>query len=162
MCVCVCVGQTPCSYCASAKRSPLPLGSEPACGGGGRVYQIDKRDIKLTHTTVYQVDKYDKWRVRTRREGALEREFFTDDLLVRVHSIIMMSKWTGLAPWASELPFPGSLISTFLGGAPHPAQMLKTRADRKQHGHHEFPTPESGPLRADHLSRHKWPGGVVD
>ena len=28
-----------------------------------------------------------------------EREFFIDNLLVRIHSIIEMIKWTGLAPW---------------------------------------------------------------
>ena len=43
-----------------------------------------------------------------------EREFFIDNLLVRVHFIIVMIRWTGLAPWEFELPFPGSLTSTFL------------------------------------------------
>jgi len=43
-----------------------------------------------------------------------EREFFIDNLLVRVHFIIMMIRWTGLAPWEFEFPFPGSLTSTFL------------------------------------------------
>ena len=28
-----------------------------------------------------------------------EREFFIDNLLVRIHFIIVMIKWTGLAPW---------------------------------------------------------------
>ena len=28
-----------------------------------------------------------------------EREFFIDNLLVRIHYIIEMIKWTGLAPW---------------------------------------------------------------
>ena len=43
-----------------------------------------------------------------------EREFFIDNLLVRIHFIIVMIRWTGLAPWEFESPFPGSLISTFL------------------------------------------------
>ena len=43
-----------------------------------------------------------------------EREFFIDNLLVRIHFIIEMIWWTGLAPWEFEFPFPGSLISTFL------------------------------------------------
>ena len=43
-----------------------------------------------------------------------EREFFIDNLLVRVHFIIVMIRWTGLAPWEFEFPFPGSLTSTFL------------------------------------------------
>ena len=40
-----------------------------------------------------------------------EREFFIDNLLVRVHQCFWC---TGLAPWEFESPFPGSLISTFL------------------------------------------------
>ena len=42
------------------------------------------------------------------------REFFIDDLLVRIHFIIVMIRWTGLAPKKFEFPFPGSLTSTFL------------------------------------------------
>ena len=42
-----------------------------------------------------------------------EREFCIDNLLVRVHFIIVMIRWTGLAPWEFEFPFPGSLTSTF-------------------------------------------------
>ena len=43
-----------------------------------------------------------------------EREFYIDNLLVRVHFVIVMIRWTGLAPWEFEPPFPGSLTSTFL------------------------------------------------
>ena len=43
-----------------------------------------------------------------------EREFFIGYLLVRVHLIIVMIRWTGLAPLDFEFPFPGSLTSTFL------------------------------------------------
>ena len=42
--------------------------------------------------------------------GSREREFFIDNLLVQ----ILMMRWTGLAPWEFELPFPGSLTFTFL------------------------------------------------
>ena len=34
-----------------------------------------------------------------------EREFFIDNLLVRIHFIILMIRWTGLAPWEFEFPF---------------------------------------------------------
>jgi len=44
-----------------------------------------------------------------------EREFFIDNLLVRLHLIMVMIRWTGLAPLEFEFPFPGSLTSTFLG-----------------------------------------------
>ena len=43
-----------------------------------------------------------------------EREFFIANLLVRIHPIIEMVKWTGLAPWEFEIPFPCSSLSTFL------------------------------------------------
>ena len=48
-----------------------------------------------------------------------EREFFIDNLLVRIHRIIVMIRWTCLAPWEFEFPFPGSLTSTFLVPLPH-------------------------------------------
>ena len=32
-----------------------------------------------------------------------EREIFIDNLLVRIHSIIVMIWWTGLAPWELAL-----------------------------------------------------------
>jgi len=44
----------------------------------------------------------------------LEREFFVDNLLVRNHVIIVMIRWTGIAPWEFEFPFPGSRTSTFV------------------------------------------------
>ena len=44
----------------------------------------------------------------------LEKEFCIDNLLVRIHFIIVMIRWTGLAPWDFEFPFPGSLVSTSL------------------------------------------------
>ena len=37
-----------------------------------------------------------------------------DNLLVRIHFIIVMMRWTGLAPRKFEFPFPDSLTSTFL------------------------------------------------
>ena len=33
----------------------------------------------------------------------VERDFFTDTLLVRIHFIIEMTRWTGLASWEFEL-----------------------------------------------------------
>ena len=47
--------------------------------------------------------------------GIREREVFIDNLLVRIHFVIVMIRWTGLAPWEFEFPFPVSLTSsTFL------------------------------------------------
>ena len=63
-----------------------------------------------------------------------EREFFIDNLLVRTHFIIVMIRWTGLAPWEFGFPFPGSLprsvtpISTHRCQA-NMAQIRQTRPD---------------------------------
>ena len=38
----------------------------------------------------------------------------SSNLLVRIHFIIVMIRWTGLALWGFEFPFPGSLTSTFI------------------------------------------------
>ena len=36
------------------------------------------------------------------RRHCRQREFFIDNLLVRIHFIIVMIRWTGLAPWEFE------------------------------------------------------------
>jgi len=56
-----------------------------------------------------------EWTTWTLPQEVPEREFFTDNLLVRIHFIIEMIWLTGLAPWDFELTFPGSLTSTFPG-----------------------------------------------
>jgi len=43
-----------------------------------------------------------------------EREFFIDNLPVRIHFIGVMIRWTGLVPWEFEFSFPSSFTSTFL------------------------------------------------
>jgi len=52
------------------------------------------------------------------RERECEREFFIANLLVRIHVIIVMIRWTGLVPWEFEFPFPGS---------PHVSSRLSSR-----------------------------------
>jgi hypothetical protein len=47
-----------------------------------------------------------------------------DNLLVRIHLVIGMMRWTGLAPWEFEFPFPGSLTSAFLRGKVGTARIL--------------------------------------
>jgi len=63
----------------------------------GKVSFVPFRDSKLTHLL-----------------QAPEREFFIDNLLVRINFIIVIIRWTGFVPWEFEFPFPGSLASTFL------------------------------------------------
>ena len=52
---------------------------------------------------------------RLRHQGQWgPREFFIDNLLVRIQFTIVMIRWTGLTPWEFEFPFPGSLTFTSL------------------------------------------------
>ena len=46
--------------------------------------------------------------------GPGEREFLIDNLLIRFLFLMVMIRWTGLAPWEFEFPFPGSLTFPFL------------------------------------------------
>ena len=52
------------------------------------------------------------------------RESFVDSLLVRIHFIIVMIRWTGLASWGFEFPFPGSHTCTFLENEVCPGQSI--------------------------------------
>ena len=49
-----------------------------------------------------------------RESFSREREFLIDNLLPRIHFIIVIIKGTGLAPWEFEFPFRGSLTFTLL------------------------------------------------
>ena len=51
---------------------------------------------------------------------------------VRNHFIIVMIRWTGLAPWEFEFPFPGSLTSIFLA--------VKTTREQHRAEHRESNT----------------------
>jgi len=73
-----------------------------ASGFGFRVYRL----VAVVRGVVQR-------RVSVLRQ--VEREFFIDNLLVRIHFIIVMIRWTGRAPWEFEFPFPGSLTSTGRG-----------------------------------------------
>ena len=59
-------------------------------------------------------DQPDQWLFICRRG---ESEFCIDNLLVSIYFIVLIIRWTGLAPWEFEFPFSGSLTSTFL--VPH-------------------------------------------
>jgi len=43
--------------------------------------------------------RYARASLRAGPQNRLEREFFIDNLLVRIHFIIVMIRWTSLAPW---------------------------------------------------------------
>ena len=78
--------------------------------------------------------------------GCTERELCIDNLLVRIHCIAVMIRWTGPVPWELEFPFPGSLTSTSLAGdAQVVEEPLPSERDRdKVKGFHFF-LPEKGP-----------------
>ena len=46
--------------------------------------------------------------------GKRERELFIDNLLVPIHFITVMIRWTSLATWEFEFPFSNILTSTLL------------------------------------------------
>ena len=64
-----------------------------------------------------------------RLDERVQREIFIENLLVRIHFIIVKIGWTGLAPWEFEFPFPGSLTCTFLSG---PAGTDRRRASMQR------------------------------
>ena len=71
------------------------------------------------------------WPVSRNLLSSRTPEFFIDNLLVRIHLIIVMIRWTGLAPWEFEFHFPGSLTSTFLeSSTPPPPQRAGTGVPR--------------------------------
>ena len=93
------------------RRSPSPLRSHPTTGGTGGAHLLPLRgNFSLRGELMHAFVSY---RVATEGTGA-KREFFIDNLLVRIHLSIVMMRWTGLAPWGCEFPVSGSLPSTFL------------------------------------------------
>ena len=52
---------------------------------------------------------------RSQLQNASARELFIDNLLVRIHLIIVMIRWTGLAPWEFEFSVPGKENASSVG-----------------------------------------------
>ena len=55
--------------------------------------------------------EWEEWTEKIGAGAGEGREFSIDNL---IHFIIVMMRWTSLAPWDFEFPFPDSLTSTFL------------------------------------------------
>ena len=72
-----------------------------------------------------------------------ERGFFIDNLLVRIHFIIVVNRWTGLAPWKFEFPFSGSRTSTFLVPKPLRPRIKKLLIPETTKGVDSLPAPNS-------------------
>ena len=47
-------------------------------------------------------------RINVRRWYLCQKEFFTDNLLVRIYFIIEMAEWISLAAWEFEFPITGT------------------------------------------------------
>ena len=71
----------------------------------------DLRDLK--DLTIHHVHRCGS--IGTGKRSTRQSAPGPDNLLVRIYFIIVMIRWTGLAPWEFEFPFPGSLTSTFRG-----------------------------------------------
>ena len=74
---------------------------------------------------------YTKLNAGDKEEVETKREFSIDNLLVRIHLIIVLMWWIGLAPWEFEFPFRGSLTSTFLT-LPHPSLYKGCAGDKEE------------------------------
>jgi len=84
-----------------------------------RQFKPDQIQTELIQTWLFpaagsSLNYFGRNLIRLGLRGCTEREFLIDNLLVRIHFIIAMIRWTGLAPWECEFPFPGSITSTFL------------------------------------------------
>ena len=94
-----------CQDGADAHLPPLaPLHLQGAWGGG-------RGGVLRTPRAFQQESTLDP---RQSAGRVRERELYIDNLLVRIHFIIVMIRWTGLAPGELKFPFPGSLTCTFL------------------------------------------------
>ena len=78
-----------------------------------------------------------------RPQVVIEKEICIDNLLVRIHFIIVMIGWTGLAAWEFEFPFVGSLTSTVLRWSFVPG----TCPAKQYYVAHEKPRAPLGPLQ---------------
>ena len=89
-------------------RDPLP-GDHATSHGGGR-------DLLNITMSLYQNESLlaNNSEEIVGDSPSTKREFFIANILVRIHFIIVMIRWTGLAPWEVESPFFYSLESTFL------------------------------------------------
>jgi len=86
----------------------------------GQAWVSKKVDVRLPGNVRLSVNK--EVSLCRNVEGAVKHALGGADvgghLLVRIHYIIVMIRWTGLAPWEFEFRFPGSLASTHFAPLP--------------------------------------------
>ena len=64
--------------------------------------ESNKEEEKTDRVVLVSLDERERLLAR---KPVREREFFIHKLLVRIHLVIVMIRWTGLAPWEIEFPF---------------------------------------------------------
>jgi len=80
------------------------------------VYELDSSQLGTGGTPAYQGPEILKREPIGKKLDLYGYAVSSNPHLVRIHLIIVMIRWTGLAPCEFEFPFPGSLTSTFLPG----------------------------------------------
>jgi len=74
--------------------------------------KVDEFVPQTHHVNLRTVSLPPPPRASRNRHACSERDFFIDDnLLVRIHFIIVMIRWTGLAPWEFEVVMPVQVTS---------------------------------------------------
>jgi len=81
------------------------------------------------------------------------REFFIDNPLVRIHFIIVMIRWTGLAPW--EFEFPQALQLTDSNCARNPQLTCHTAVDWTRQREYKEPNQENRHPQPSTLNQHR-------
>ena len=95
---CVLVGTFLSSMSASALEGLLVAGEVvPSVGEVCKALRMLKEHADSFHSEGGGYLRLSVWCVHFSTQR--EREFFIDNLLVRIHFIIVMIRWTGLAPW---------------------------------------------------------------
>ena len=94
----------------SAKQHHAPLAYPPPLQAGAQTSGIgNRKGAPFPSSASRQRESSTYWSKSIQPTGPNPSH---DNLLVQIHFIIVMMRWTGLAPWEFEFPFPGSLTST--------------------------------------------------
>ena len=64
-----------------------------------------------------------------------EREFFIDNLPVRIHFSIVMIRWTGLAPWEFDFPLDPAGVPRTVSSVKYPVSSSSETAEKATDNH---------------------------
>ena len=106
---------TRCKTCKRQIRRCLDVNYCPSCAGGNcQCTRLKPQGAPCGYLRTFQ----------SQEPLETAREFCIDNLLVRIHFIIVMIRWTGLALWGFEVPSLGSLALIFQVGLHLPPSRL--------------------------------------